>query len=59
MDDKERGALTEKSNALRVELKIWEKSFASAHDGRKASRDDIKKIPDIGIFLLSPSFKST
>jgi len=48
MEDQEREALTEKSNALRVELKIWEKEFASAHSGKKASRDDIKKNTDIG-----------
>jgi DNA replication regulator SLD2 len=48
MEDKEREALTEKLNALRVELKIWERNFASANNGVKASRDDIKKNPDIG-----------
>lgn len=53
MDDKEREALTEKSNLLRIELKIWEKEFASANNGKKASRDDIKKNRDIGIFLPS------
>jgi hypothetical protein len=29
-------------NALRFELKAWEKTFALQHDGRKAGRDDIK-----------------
>ena len=48
MEEQEREALTQKSNALRVELKIWEKTFESANDGKKASRDDIKKNPDIG-----------
>ena len=48
MEEQERDALTEKSNALRVELKKWEKKFESANDGKKASRDDIKKAPDIG-----------
>jgi hypothetical protein len=48
MQDQEREELTEKSNALRIELKIWEKSFATANNGQKASRDDIKKHPDIG-----------
>jgi DNA replication regulator SLD2 len=52
MGDKEWVALTEKSNALRAELKIWEKEFASANNGKKASRDDIKKNPEIGIFFL-------
>jgi hypothetical protein len=48
MEGQEREALTEKSNALRVELKIWEKEFASVNEGRKALRDDIKKNPEIG-----------
>jgi DNA replication regulator SLD2 len=48
MEAQEREALTDKSNALRVELKIWEKEFAFANDGKKASRDDIKKNPEIG-----------
>ncbi|PMD42498.1 hypothetical protein L207DRAFT_486072 [Hyaloscypha variabilis F] len=47
MEDQEREVLTEKSNALRVELKIWEKKFESANNGKKASRDDIKKNPEI------------
>ena len=55
MEDKEKEALTEKSNALRVELKIWEKEFASANNGSKASRDDIKKNPDIGILSSFPT----
>jgi DNA replication and checkpoint protein len=54
MEDKEREALTEKSNALRAELKIWEKEFASANNGLKASRDDIKKNPEIGILSSFP-----
>lgn len=33
---------------LRSELKVWEKSFASTNQKRKAGRDDIKKHPDIG-----------
>ncbi len=48
MEDQEREVLTEKSTALRVELKIWEKKFESANNGKKASRDDIKKNPEIG-----------
>jgi hypothetical protein len=51
MEVQEREALTEKSNALRVELKIWEKEFASVNEGKKASRDDIKKNPEIGRYL--------
>jgi DNA replication regulator SLD2 len=48
MTDVERADLTEKSNVLRIDLKTWEKEFASAHNGKKASRDDIKANPDIG-----------
>jgi DNA replication regulator SLD2 len=55
MEDKEREALTEKSNTLRVELKIWEKEFASANNGSKASRDDIKKNPEIGTLSSFPA----
>ena len=49
MNDQERNELTERSNVLRVELKLWEKTFAAANNGQKASRDDIKKNPDIGM----------
>jgi hypothetical protein len=48
MTDEERAELTEKSNTLRIELKKWEKRFASANNGHKASREDIKANPDIG-----------
>ncbi|KAF2687699.1 hypothetical protein K458DRAFT_295428 [Lentithecium fluviatile CBS 122367] len=34
--------LEQRCNMLRVELKVWEKKFAAAHQGRKAGRDDIK-----------------
>ena len=33
---------------LRLELKEWEQSFSSAHQGRKAGRGDIKQHPEIG-----------
>lgn len=33
---------------LRLELKEWEQSFATAHQGRKAGREDIKQHPEIG-----------
>lgn len=49
MEDQERESLSEQSNILRIELKIWEKSFASANNGSKASREDIKKNAEIGI----------
>lgn len=54
MTEEERGELKERSNVLRAELKKWEKEFASANDGRKASRDDIKKNSEIGTFLTAP-----
>ncbi|KAL8693575.1 MAG: hypothetical protein Q9218_001617 [Villophora microphyllina] len=33
--------------SLRLELKEWEKSFATNNEGRKAGREDIKQHPDI------------
>jgi hypothetical protein len=50
MDDNARYEWTAKSDALRSELKSWEKIFAGENDGRKAGREDIKKHPDIGRF---------
>jgi hypothetical protein len=41
------------TDTLRLELKAWEKEFANAHQGRKASREDIKQHPEIGIASLS------
>ncbi|KAL9000907.1 MAG: hypothetical protein Q9169_000662 [Polycauliona sp. 2 TL-2023] len=32
---------------LRLELKLWEKSFAGLHEGKKAGREDIKQHPEI------------
>lgn len=49
MDEPRRTEMTEKSNTLRLELKAWEKSFAATHDGKKASREDIKQNPNIGM----------
>ena len=51
MEAEEREKLLERSNALRIELKIWEKDFAASKNGQKASRDDIKKHPEIGQYL--------
>ena len=48
MNDEEREEWTRKSNTLRLELKAWEKEFAAANKGQKASRDDIKKNPGVG-----------
>ena len=45
---------------LRLELKEWEQSFAAAHHGRKAGREDIKQHTEIGqklpVCFLSHSF---
>jgi DNA replication regulator SLD2 len=48
MEAEEREKLAERSNLLRIELKVWEKDFATSNNGQKASRDDIKKHPEIG-----------
>ena len=56
MDKEERTAMTERSDTLRTELKSWEKAFAATNNGQKASRDDIKKHPDIGTHI-NPSEK--
>ena len=48
MNDEEREEWVKRSNVLRLELKAWEKEFATANESRKASRDDIKKNPEIG-----------
>ena len=41
------------ADALRLELKAWEKEFAAAHHGQKAGREDIKRNPEIGIHFPS------
>jgi hypothetical protein len=41
------------STNLRTELKEWERAFAAQNGGRKAERNDIKKVPEIGIFTFS------
>jgi hypothetical protein len=38
--------------ALRAELKEWERGFAAANGGRKAGRNDIKQVPEIGMSIL-------
>ncbi|RKF78210.1 DNA replication regulator SLD2 [Golovinomyces cichoracearum] len=40
-------SLIEKARILRSELKKWEKEFSAAHDGSKASRNDIRQNPEI------------
>ncbi|KAF7934080.1 uncharacterized protein EAE97_008440 [Botrytis byssoidea] len=47
MDEGERKSFEERSKALRVELKVWEKDFQNNNEGRKALREDIKANPDI------------
>ncbi|KAI9723656.1 MAG: hypothetical protein M1812_000956 [Candelaria pacifica] len=37
----------DRSVIIRQELKIWEKQFAAANEGRKAGREDIKQNPTI------------
>ncbi|CAI6334957.1 unnamed protein product [Periconia digitata] len=39
--------LEQRCNTLRSDLKLWEKKFAAAHDGRKAGRADIKANTEI------------
>lgn len=52
--------LIAKSNAIRLELKQWEKQFAVVNNGCKAGRDDIKKDAAIGTGIYcdvtNPSF---
>lgn len=40
----------EESLSLRQELKDWEKAFEASNGGRRATREDIKNHPEIGIF---------
>lgn len=40
---------TTTTTSLRAELKEWERAFAAANGGKRASREDIKKHPDIGM----------
>ncbi|KAJ5538427.1 hypothetical protein N7494_007906 [Penicillium frequentans] len=44
---KSREGVAAQAVAVRAELKIWEKEFATTHDGKKAGREDIKQRPDI------------
>lgn len=47
---KSRDDVAAQAVAVRAELKVWEKEFATTHDGKKAGREDIKQRPDIGKF---------
>ena len=40
--------------ALRNDLKTWEKAFAAANGGRRPGREDIKKVPEIGAEIPPP-----
>ena len=39
--------IEQRCNALRQDLKVWEKKFAAQNHGRKAGRDDIKANAEI------------
>ncbi|KAI9883236.1 MAG: hypothetical protein M1823_004995 [Watsoniomyces obsoletus] len=39
--------ILERSQALRTELKAWERAFAAEHDGRKPGREDIREDANI------------
>jgi DNA replication regulator SLD2 len=43
--------VSEQLDQLRQALKEWERAYAAANGGRKASREDIKKDPTIGKYL--------
>ncbi|KLU84707.1 DNA replication regulator SLD2 [Magnaporthiopsis poae ATCC 64411] len=47
MDQDERASYESQSQQLRAELKVWESKFAKTSNGKKPSRDDIKRNPDI------------
>ncbi|KAL9615549.1 MAG: hypothetical protein Q9167_000062 [Letrouitia subvulpina] len=42
--------MLEDPDKLRLELKQWEKAFAAANGGRRATREDIKQHPHIGLY---------
>lgn len=48
-DPQSREEIAAQAVAVRAELKTWEKEFVASHEGKKASQDDIKERPDIGI----------
>lgn len=50
MDDEKRKALKTECEAVRLQLKTWEKFFA-ADNGKKPSRHDIKQNSEIGVYL--------
>ena len=53
--------ILERLQALRVELKEWERAFTTNHEGQKAGHDDIKKdavIGEIDFFLIIFGFRT-
>ncbi|KAJ6114689.1 hypothetical protein N7486_000467 [Penicillium sp. IBT 16267x] len=44
---KSREEIAAQAIAVRAELKVWEKEFATTHNGKKAGREDIKQRPDV------------
>ena len=51
MDDQTKTEYEAKCQGLRVELKTWESSWAKDNGGKKPGREDIKRNPDIGMFI--------
>ncbi|KAI1771535.1 DNA replication/checkpoint protein [Hypoxylon cercidicola] len=47
MDDSKRSEYEATSKQLRADLKCFEADWASGHDGKKPTREDIKQNPDI------------
>ena len=47
LDTPKKISLAARSANLRLDLKEWEKSFSTSHEGRKPSTDDIKADPEI------------
>ena len=48
------------AESLRAELKAWEKAFSEKHEGRKATRDEIKQHGEIGTCVhLEQSYPPT
>lgn len=54
MDEQKRIALKAELEAMRVQLKDWEKKFAT-DNGKKPGRDDIKQNSEIGVYWPYPA----
>lgn len=46
-------------NALRLDLKLWERKFSDTNGGRKPGRDDIKADAVICMQTRAPGFCTT